>query len=334
VEVVASFKAEGYIKMPDLPGDLGLTAQFISIASPGQAIISGTSSFRVDRIAAHLSSDGARRYLERGLNAAYSPEAARRFADAILEEVLGVYQPPDVRWQSYKQYLAAAFAVPENRARADSVYRSLLEEIGKLWGTLMGVKGYTRGESFVARNVGLRNVWEDGQWKVKIIFMDHDSLVIPSFTEKDFWPTDALPNTALDETYIWGTQGAHGSILGAIGHLRKIYRVSDEIHEQARVRARIAVKKAYEKTRHELSSNPKFRALFDPVFIERLPDWNKLVRGYLRQNSNSGAIPRWKEKTREMLAKKDYDESEINDYLEGIDTNRSLLERLSFLFSR
>jgi hypothetical protein len=326
---VGAFKAEGYMKLPDLPGDLGLTAQFISTVSPGQAILTGTSSFRLDRLAAYLSNDGARRYFERGLNAAYTNDDARRLADTILEEVLGVYQAPAIRYRNYKQYLAAAFSEPENRARADLVYRSLLEEIGKLWGTLMGVKGYTRGESFVARNVGLRNVWEGGQWRVKIIFMDHDSVVVPGFAEKDFWASDALPNMRLDETYMWGIQDG---IIGAVGFLRKIYRISDEIHEQARVQSRIALKKAYQKTQREFSYNPKLRGLFDPVFVERLLDWNRLVRSYLRQEPNEGASSKWKEKGRGMLAKKGYEENEINDYLEAIETNKAFVERLSFLF--
>ena len=197
---VASFKAEGYLRMPDMPTDLGLTAQFISIVSPGQAIINGTSSFRLDRLASYLSNDGAQRYFEEGLKAGYSTDDMRRFADSILEEVLGVYQPPDVRSRSYQRYLAAAFTVPENRAQADSVYLSLLEEIGTVWGTLMGVKGYSKGESFVARNVGLRSVWDDGQWRVKIIFMDHDSVVIPYVHDRDFYAPDAVYCNALDET--------------------------------------------------------------------------------------------------------------------------------------
>jgi len=325
---VAAFKAEGYLKMPDLPGDLGLTAQFISIVVPGQAILNGTSSFRLDRLAACLSDDGARRYFEGGLNAACSTQAMRRLADALLEEVLGVYQAPDVRCRSYKQYLAAAFAVPENRAQADSVYRTLLEEAGRLWGTLMGVKGYSRGESFVARNVGLRSVWDGGQWRVKIIFMDHDSVVIPGFNERDFYAPEALRGMTLDETYLWGK----GSILGSIGHLRNIYRIGDELHEQTLVLARIALKKAYQKTQHAFSLNPKLRALFDPVFVNRLLDWNKLVRSYLRNKPDTAESSRWKDKKREMLAEKAYEENEINDYMEALETNKAFLERLSFLF--
>ena len=326
---VASFKAEGYMKMPELVGDLGLTAQFISTVCPGQAILKGTSSFRLDRLAEYLLNDGARRYFEQGLNTAYSPNLARRLADAVLEEILGVYQPPVVKSRSYGQYLAAAFLVPANRAQADSVYESILEEIGKVWGTLMGLKGYSRGESFVARNVGLRSVWEGGQWRVKIIFMDHDSVVMPGSHDRDFYAPEALAGMTLDETYIWGRPG---SVLGSVGHLRNIYRIRDELHEQARVRARIEMKKAYQKTQYELSRNLKLRALFEPVFVKRLPEWNKLVKSYLRIKPNAAASSKWKDKGRELLVEKGYEEHEINEYLEALESHRAFLERQLVLF--
>lgn len=328
-DVVAAFKAEGYVKLPDLPGDLGLTAQFISTVSPAQAILKGTSSFRLDRLAAYFSSDGAHWYFERGLNRAYSRHDARRLADALLEEVLGVYQTPDVRYRSHKQYLASAFDVPHNRAKADCVYLSLMQEIGRLWGTLLGVRGYTRGESFVARNVGLKSVWDSGEWRVKIIFMDHDSVVIPSPQDRDFYSREALPEMRLDETYLWGRSGSR---LGTVGHLRSIYRTSDDLHQQGQGLARISMKKAYKKTQHDLSSNPKLQMLFDHVFVERILDFDKLVKGYLRINPNTEAISKWKGQQREILTAKAYEDHEIDAHMEALENNKAFLETfVSFL---
>jgi hypothetical protein len=326
---VASFKAEGYGKLPDLPGDLGLTAQFIATVSPTQAILMGTSSFRVDKLAACLSSDGPRWYFEGGLRVEYSKHDARRLADSVMEEILGVYQPPDVRYQSYKQYLAAAFAVPENRARADCVFLSLLQEIGRFWGTVLGFRGYSRGESFVARNVGLKSHWDAGQWKVKIVFMDHDALVIPGPQEREFSAHDALQGMMLDETYLWGRPGF---TLGTVGHLRDIYRTSDDLNQQAQVLARIALRKAYKKTQHELSNAPKLRALFDPVFADRLLDWDPLVKSYLGIKPSTPDSSKWKDKKKEMLAAKGYEGHEIDAYMEALENNRAVLERHSFLF--
>jgi hypothetical protein len=42
----------------DLPGDLGLTVRFLKHLAPKQALISGTSSFRLDTLARYLSSEG------------------------------------------------------------------------------------------------------------------------------------------------------------------------------------------------------------------------------------------------------------------------------------
>jgi len=327
--VVRAFTNEGYMKMPELLGDLGLTAQFISTVCPGQSILKGTTSFRVDRLSAYLSSDGARRYFEQGLQRSCSIEAAQQFADALLDEILGTYQPPRVRARGYRQYLAAAFAVPENRAKADSTYKALLEEIGKMWGTLLGVKGYTRGESFVARNVGLRTVWEQGQWRVKIVFMDHDTVVIPEPGESDFHAPEAVHCMYLDEVYLWGKPG---SILGTVGHLRNIYRISDQTHERAMTQARTVLRQAYKKTQRELQRNPRLRASFDRTFVERLGDWNKLVRSYLRMETETPAVLKWIEKQRNALTEKGFQEHEINDYFHALEGNRAFLERQADIF--
>ncbi len=328
-EVVAAFKAEGYAKLPDLPGNLGLTAEFIGVVSPAQAILSGTSSFRLDKLAAYLSSEGPRRYFEDGLNMAYSSHDGRRLADAIMEEILGVYQPPDVRYQSHEKYLAAAFCVPENRARADGIYLSLLPEIGRFWGTLLAYRGYTRGESFVARNVGLKSCWEASQWKVRIIFMDHDAVVIPGPHDRDFHPQDALLGMLLDEHYLMGRSG---SALGAVGHLRNIYRVSDNLYQRGQELGQLALKKGYKRTQHQLSSNPKLRALFDQTFVDRLLDWDQLVNAYLRVKPNTAASPKWKDKKRAIFAAKGYEAHEFDESMEALENNRAHLERFAFLF--
>ena len=47
----------------------------------------------------------------------YSAEDAKQLADTILDEILGVYHPPEVRYRNYEQYVAAAFSVDcESRA--------------------------------------------------------------------------------------------------------------------------------------------------------------------------------------------------------------------------
>jgi hypothetical protein len=324
---VKAFHAEGYGKLPDLPGDLGLTAQFISIVAPAQAIISDTTSFRLDKLATYLSKDGPRVYFDGISRGSYTEQDARSFADALLEEILGLYTPPDVPYQSHDQYVTAALSVGKNRRRADAIYLSLLQEIGAMWGTLIGIRGYSRGESFVARNVGLKSVWEGGEWKVKIIFMDHDALGILGPHDADFYPHESLHGLFLDEAYLWG----RNSILGTVGHLRRIYQVTPSIYEQGQESTRIAAKKAYKKTQRKLSSDPKLQSLFNENFVQRLRPWNDLVNAFLRATANGNSSD-WKARLKKNFARKQGEEW-FDTHIDALEKHRDLLERHSFLFS-
>lgn len=332
-ESVDGFIEEGSSHLPALPGALGLTAQFISQVAPAQAILSGTTSFRLDKLAAYLSTDGPRIYFEEGLRLAYSKHDARRLADAILEEVLGSYRPPKTRYQSYEQYLKAAFGVTENRARADHIYLSLMKQIARFWGTLLSVRGYSRGESFVARNVGLKSFWDAGQWKVKIIFMDHDALAIPGAHDKNFLAQNALPEMTLDERYIWGGATAAQFATSEVGYLRSIYRVSDALARKGQSLANQVLRNAYKKTQRELLVNPKLRALFSEQFVRRLTDWDAFVSGYLQLNGNRSATTTWKKEMKKILAANGYRREAFDSYEKAIKKNREFLERHRRLFA-
>lgn len=320
---VKAFKDDGYGHLPDVPGDLGLTAQFISIVSPAQAIISNTSSFRLDKLAAYLSDKGPRFYFG---TESYANDAARRFADAILQEILGVYLPPDVSYETQQQYVDAALSVRANRRRADAVYLSLLREIGIAWGTLLAIRGYSRGESFVARNVGLKSVWEAGEWKVKIIFMDHDALGILEPQCTDFESEEALCSQQLDETYLWGRV----SILGSVGHLRRIYQISDDVYERGQELARIEARNAYDQTRGKLLADPAVRSLFHEEFIAKLEQWDDLVRAFLQARSNGGANDAWKTQMKKRFDKKN--QAWFDSHIGAVEKYAAFLERQSFLF--
>jgi hypothetical protein len=331
-ESIDAFREEGSSQAPTLRGELGLTAQFISQVAPAQAILSGTTSFRLDKVAAYLSSDGPRLYFEEGLKAEYSRHDARRFADSILQEVLGVYHPPNSKYQSHVQYIKAAFRIPENRLRADQIYLSLMKQIARFWGTLLAMRGYSRGESFVARNVGLKSVWEAGQWQVKIIFMDHDALVIPGPQVKNFLAQNALPEMALDERYIWGGTNAAQFATSEAGYLRNIYRISEDLGKKGQALANQNLRKAYKKTQRALSTNPKLRALFNEQFVRRLPDWDTFVSGYLQLNGDESAASRWKKEMTKTLAAKGYRGDSFENFEKAIGKNREFLERYRRLF--
>ena len=331
-ESVDAFVAEDGQSLPDGPGPLALTAKFIGQTGPAQAILCGTSSFRLDRLTTYLSDKGPKEYFKRGLGVSWTNEDAQRLADELLEEVLGIYQPPPVTYQSHEQYVDAAFAVSQNRARADQVYLSLVEQIAKFWGTFLAIGGFSRGESFVARNVGLRSVWVEGQWKVEIIFMDHDAVVIPWPGDGQFYAKGALPNISIDERYIWGRYNARRFATSEMGYLQSIYRIGSDMDAQGLTVAKQALKDAYKKTQHELLTNPRLQQFFSKVFIDRLLVWDTLVGGYLQMNGDKSANARMKKQLKEMLAAKGYRNGAYESYMGTIKQYSAFLERYSYLF--
>jgi hypothetical protein len=329
---VEAFKSEGNNNLPDMPGDWGLTAQFIGHVQPAQAIISGTSAFRMDKLAAYLSSNGAELYFKKGLRVSYSAHDAKMFADTILEEILGHYEPPSERYEDHDRYLAAALSVPANRARADRIYKSLLQQIAKFWGTLLAVRGYTCGESFVARNVAVKSFWNKGQWDVKIIFMDHDALVIPNPENGRFFAHGDVPNMTLDERYIWNRSDPKRFAESEAGCLQQIYRVGKDLDAEAQRLAYIELKRAYKKTQLELLTNPELQRLFSKRLIERLCDWDTLVGGFLQMNGNKAVTNKWKREMKKLLASKKYPPDAFDAYLAVMEKNKPFLTRHSFLF--
>jgi hypothetical protein len=331
-ESLEAFRAEGDELLPELPGDLGLTARFIGHVAPAQAILCGTSSFRLDKLAAYLSGGGPEKYFGEGLGVAHDAEDARRLADELLDEVLGVYTPPRVAYHSHEQYVRSAFRVAENRARADRVYLSLMRQIATFWGTLLAARGYSRGESFVARNVGLKSFWDGGRWKVRIIFMDHDALSGADPHDRNFYAHGAVPNMALDETYIWGRSRPEQFASSEAGCLQKIYRVGDALAAKGRDAARASLKRAYQKTLRALTTDPRLRRLFHEQFLDRLLDWDVIVGGHLRANGDRSAAAAWRRKMKMMLAAKGYGPRALDGYIETVEKNRAFLERNYFLF--
>ncbi len=331
-ESVAAFKSEGNTNLPDMPGDWGLSAQFLGQVQPAQAILSGTSSFRLDKLAAYLAADGPANYFRKGLKVDYTADDAQAFADTILEEVLGCHQPPDEPYLNHEQYVTAALSVAENRMRADLIYKSLLQQIGKFWGTLLAVRGYTRGESFVARNVALKSFWHEGSWEVKAIFLDHDAMVLPNPPNGRFFAHGDIPNMTLDERYIWNRTDPKRFAASEVGCLQSIYRVGKKVDAEAQKLAHAELKKAYQKTQHELLTNPDLQPMFSKGMLERLRDWDALVGGFLKMNGDKATTAKWKREMKQMMAAKKYPKDAFDAYLAVMKKNKEFLVRNSFLY--
>jgi len=322
-DVVAALKKEEGENLPAVAGDMGLTAEFLSHVAPAQAILSGTSSFRVDKIGVYLSPAGAERYFQHD----YTAAQAKHFADALLEEVLGVYEPPAVECDDYGQYIDAAFRMASNRARADEIFLNLVRQIAELWGTMLGARGHSRGESLVARNVGLKSVWEKGEWRVKLIFMDHDGLSLPDLENGHYYAQTAMPAVLLDERHAWGHANPSLFPESLVGYLLSIYRIGSELEKLAQRLAEEGLKAAYVKTQQAILNDVRLQAFFSDVFRSRVFDWDDFVRGYL-----NGRSAKWEKKMRKLFAEKGYEADAFEYYTEAADKGRGFLERNRFLY--
>jgi len=330
---VVSFGREYGPNLPELPGVLGRTMQFLSYVTPGQAVLADTTSFRLDRLALYLSAGGADSYFTEGLRVEYSAHDARRLADDLLEEVLGVYRPPRVAYRGYGQYVASALRVAQNRARADECYLSAVRQIGTFWGTLFAIRGHSLGESFVARNVGLRSVWQGGVWRVSVLFMDHDNLQTNEVTPRDFQAVGILKSLSADDVFIWGGPDDDSRGNNEMRCLKTIYRAGAKLIDEARPVFRDASRAAYRRTHAALEREPALRPLFHESFLGRVRDWDDCIARYLRARGRRDGARAWRKETRAALSGKGYEEDLIGAILLSVETYGDFLGRHEYLFS-
>lgn len=328
---VEAFTHEDGRHLPRLPGGVGLGVQFLSHAGPTQALISGTTSFRLDKLSRYLSDDGARAYFE-GLGRAPSCDEARGFADAVLEEVLGVYRPPEVRYRSHRQYVGAAMRVRENRERADENYVSAMRQIGDFWGTLLAVRGYSWGESFVARNVGLRSIWREGRWEVRVVFMDHDNLHLGGYT-KYYRPVTSFRGHRTDERFIIGRVTKGRPSRSEFYHLNEIYRAGPKLKKRGKGAFREAMREAFREAMAAVPGDDLLTRRLGAVFLKGMRDWDDLVKRYLAaRDDGSGDDAAWRRKRARELRRRGHEQELIETYFEALDRHGDFIGRYEFLY--
>lgn len=332
VRTLAGYADEPYVEAIN---DVDLTGQFVGRVKPAQAIQLGTTAFRLERLERYLSRTGPERYFRKGLQVDYTPDDARLFADEILDEILGVYEPPRVRWRSHAHYVEAALRVPANRRRANENYLSLMAQVGRFWGTLLAIRGHTQGESFVERNAGIRSVWRHGRWEVDMVFMDHDSLSFASVGTNVYRPKDSVNNASKDGKHIFG--GVYGKdyrVRGEIGLLGRIYRVGSLVERRGIAAFREAMKEAYDRTHDSIRTNPEISRFFHARFLEKLRDWDDVVRSYLITPRTRRARNAWRTATHTHLSANGYDREVADEHVNAVTRHARFLRRLSFLFDR
>ncbi|MFY9611558.1 MAG: hypothetical protein WAU45_23465 [Blastocatellia bacterium] len=325
---IAAFRTETGVSTPALPGDFGLATQFLGQVVPSQSILMGTSSFRLDRLASYLSPQGADLYFGQGLHVSFTRDQARRFADELLEEVLGVYTPPSGSYRNHDQYIESALHRSDNRKRADTNYLSIMREIGTFWGTLLGIKSHTHGESFVGRNAALKAVFENGEWKVKIVFLDHDATHLIDITTNHFHPLYLLPGMTTDEKYILGAP----NVRGETDLLRAIYRVDQTVASEGHLALNDALGQAYKKTHSGVCGDPRLEGRFSRGFVEGIRDWHQIVVRYLSVKDDPSKVDSWRAETTRLLQEKGYGEALLREYLRSVEKYSGFLQKYSFLY--
>lgn len=328
---VESFPWDTGVARASYQGDPGLTLQFIGQALPQQAVLFGSSSFRLDQIVRYLSDAGPEEYFRAGLGRGYTLRDVRWLADSVLEEILGEVAVPPEGYLDYPQYVRDAFRVPENRARADGNYLSVMRQIGECWGTLLAVRGFSDGESFVLRNVGLKSIWKSGAWQIRIIFMDHDDLTVAGSRYQYLWPWREVSGMQRDQVHILGGEMGDQMIPGEVGALNIIYRVSGEVSAAGLKSLEGAMFGAYHRTQSQLDTNEELRGLFYPQFLKGFRDFDELAPGFLERDPSQAEA--WKGEAEAALRLKGYNDELAAEYTKAICHFHEFFERVSFLYS-
>jgi hypothetical protein len=334
---VIAFCREMKTRAMPIRDDVELAAQFLGQVAPTQATLVGTSSFRLDRLVAHLAADGADRYFDRlgaaGAGGAWAGADARMFADEVLEEILGVVTPGGTPFHTHAQYVEAIFASPENRARADRQYRRAMRQIGTFWGTLLGLRAYTYGESFVARNVGVKSVWQNGEWTAQLLFMDHDGTFLSGQRTPDFHPLSALPGMTADDMHVWGFRSQTGeTITGDVALLRTLYRIDERVEGEAQSMLRDELRRAFQRTRRAIRDDPSVRCGFAAAFLDRFDDWDAMVLGFLEIGEDRVARETWRARTSRWLDDKGYADNARREYLRAVERHETFLRKYAWLY--
>jgi hypothetical protein len=326
------FPVDSGLARASYEGERGRTLQFIGQASPEQAVIRGSSSFRLDRLALYLSDDGPAEYFVDGLGREPARFELRWLADALLEEVLGELTVPPASYREYSQYVGDAFRVPDNRARADRQYLSAMGQLGDCWGTLLAMRGFSAGESFVGRNVGLKSVWRDGEWQVRVIVQDHDDLTVAGVGPGHISPWREVSAMRSDEVHILGGLSGRATIPGDAGTLQAIYRVNRDVADAGIAALKEAAVAAYDRGQAALAVDPELQNLFPPGFLNARDHYYELVSRFLR--ADPADVDPWTQDATAYLRADGYGDAQIETYTKSIYHFRMFFDRMRFLYCR
>ena len=315
------------------PGaDLGgyeTTGRWLAVTSPEQVFVVGTTSFRLDRLMAYLAPDGDETYFTVGLGVDADNDDRRRLADAVFGEIVPRYTPPESRFRSYAQYLDDAYAA--NRAAVDATFLDVMAQIGHYFGFFTALRMWSEGESFVTRNVGLRNVFTNGAWKVRVLYADHDSVSIPT-RDYDLWdPGATFHGLRHDMVHVLGGQAGVRAVTGEVAVLRTIYRATPALAEAGLRTFRMSCRDSYFHAHDAIETSDPMRRMFTRGFVKELRDWDDLIRGWAEAREQD-TVDQWREEATAMLRERGYSKARAEGLVESVLKNAADVERYTFLY--
>jgi hypothetical protein len=286
--------------------------RFVEATTPSQAIVAGTTSFRFERLRAWLC-DGV----------PFDGDV-----DELLDEIIDDYAPPP---RSNADYVAAALV--HNRAAADRTYVSILAQVGRFFGAVLGMRGGSGGESFVPRNAGLRKVWADGRWQVRFISMDHDSMGLAGRIHRHYNTAKNVNAFVLDMIHILGGPIGLRFHPGEVGALKAIYRVSPAVASEGLAAFRAELREAYARTLHAMATDPRIRALFHDEYIDNIREWDRIVIDFVRNAHDVRSTALWRRRTRDRLQRRRIPPEVIEQYVETIEIFKDVLPWFAGLYA-
>jgi hypothetical protein len=298
-------------------GGLALTVDFMRAMKPKQAILAGTSSFRLDKVRDCLTA------------AAPSPDFEYGQVRDLLEQVLGMVVHPGGGRHESGHFVAAALDVPANRIRADRAFLRSVAALASFCGALWSIGGYSNGESIAERNVGILRRWESGEWVVSAVSMDHDGLILPGPGIRNFRPQAALGGMKADERYLFGRLIGHRTIRGSIPCLRDIYRVSPAIEAESECIFRDEFARSCQAMRRAMMPRGRLRRYIPERYIQQLFDFQELAERFF---ANRQARKTWEGEARATLRAKEYHPERVDEFVDAIQGEAAFLTRHPALY--
>lgn len=329
---VEAFPSDTAVGIASYQGHAGLALQFVGQALPTQAILAGSSSYRLDRILLYLSCDGPEAYFHAGLGRAYGKADEKWLAITVLEEILGMVCTCEENYVNYDQYVRSLFELPENRKRADRNFLAVTKQIGECWGTLLAFRGFSDGESFVLRNAGLKSIWRDGDWKIQFLIMDHDDLTVAGSRYKHLWPWRELSGMTFDAIHIFGGKMGDDRIPGEMGVLRQIFRVGPELAAEGDEVLKQAARRAHRQAQREIETNQSLRGLFQENFLRGYRDFDDLEASY--PGSSPAQSAAWEEESAKLLRRKGHSQELAEETIRAVSHFREFFAYAGFLYER